>query len=44
VFALALAQNLPDSVAVALAVGSRLILTLVELAFIGAAVLVARRR
>jgi hypothetical protein len=44
VFALALAQNLPDSVAVALAVGSRLMLTLVELAFIGVAVLVARRR
>jgi glycosyltransferase 2 family protein len=44
VFALALAQNVPDSVAVALAVGSRLMLTLVELVFIGVSVLVARRR
>jgi hypothetical protein len=43
-FALALAQNVPGGVAVALAVGARLMLTLVELAFIGAAVLLDRRR
>jgi glycosyltransferase 2 family protein len=43
-FALALAQNLPEGVAVALAVGSRLMLTLVELAFVAGAVLLARRR
>jgi uncharacterized membrane protein YbhN (UPF0104 family) len=43
-FALALAQNVPEGVAVALAVGSRLMLTLVELAFIGVAVVAARRR
>ena len=35
-FALALAQNVPGSVAVALSVGARLVLSLVELAFIGA--------
>lgn len=44
VFALALAQNLPDGPAVAIAVGSRLVLTLVELVFIAGAVVVARRR
>jgi hypothetical protein len=44
VFALALAQNLPGSVAVALSVGVRLMLTLVELAFIGVVYLIARRR
>ncbi len=43
-FALALAQNVPGSVAVALSVGSRLVLTLVELAFIGGVVLLERRR
>lgn len=43
-FALALAQNLPEGVAVAIAVGSRLMLTLVELAFVAGAALVARRR
>jgi glycosyltransferase 2 family protein len=43
-FALALSQNVPGSVAVALAVGARLVLTLVELAFIGAVVLWDRRR
>ena len=44
VFALALAQNVPGSVAVALSVGSRLALSLVELAFIGGVVLIERRR
>jgi uncharacterized membrane protein YbhN (UPF0104 family) len=43
-FALALSQNLPGSVAVAVAVGTRLVLTLVELAFIGAVALAGRRR
>jgi hypothetical protein len=43
-FALALAQNVPGSVAVALSVGSRLVLSLVELAFVGGAVLLERRR
>jgi hypothetical protein len=43
-FALALAQNVPGSVAVALSVGTRLMLTLVELAFIGAVVLAGRRK
>jgi uncharacterized membrane protein YbhN (UPF0104 family) len=43
-FALALAQNVPSSVAVALSVGVRLVLTLVELAFVAAVVLVERRR
>jgi glycosyltransferase 2 family protein len=43
-FALALAQNVPGSVAVALSVGTRLMLTVVELAFIGGVVLLERRR
>jgi glycosyltransferase 2 family protein len=43
-FALALAQNLPGSVAVALSVGVRLVLTLIELAFIAAVVLAGRER
>lgn len=43
-FALALAQNVPTGVAVALSVGTRLILTVVELVFIGAVVLAGRRR
>jgi hypothetical protein len=43
-FALALSQNVPGSVAVALSVGSRLVLSLVELAFIGGVVLLERRR
>jgi len=43
-FALALAQNVPGGVAVALSVGSRLVLSLVELAFIGGVVLLERRR
>jgi len=43
-FALALSQNVPGSVAVALSVGVRLGLTLVELAFIAAVVLAGRRR
>jgi glycosyltransferase 2 family protein len=43
-FALALAQNVPGSVAVALSVGTRLMLTVVELVFIGAVVLAGRRR
>lgn len=43
-FAVALSQNVPGGVAVALAVGTRLALTLVELAFVALAVLVGRRR
>jgi glycosyltransferase 2 family protein len=43
-FALALAQNLPGSVAVALSVGTRLALTVVELAFVALAVAAGRRR
>jgi hypothetical protein len=43
-FALALAQNVPGGVAVALSVGSRLVLSLVELAFMGGVVLLERRR
>jgi hypothetical protein len=41
-FALALSRNLPGGVAIALAAGTRLALTLAELAFVGAAVLVAQ--
>ena len=44
VFAAALTTNVPGGVAVALAVGARLLLTLVELAFVGAMVLWDRRR
>lgn len=44
VFAAALARDVPGSVAAVIAVGARLVLTLVELAFIGIAVLVGRRR
>ncbi|MEQ8833788.1 MAG: lysylphosphatidylglycerol synthase domain-containing protein [Miltoncostaeaceae bacterium] len=43
-FALALAQNVPEGVAVALAVGARLILTLVEVAFVAVVALAGRRR
>lgn len=43
-FALALAQNVPEGVAVALAVGARLMLTLVELVFVAVVALAARRR
>ncbi len=43
-FALALARYVPDGVAVALAVGSRLILTLVELAFVAVVSVAGRRR
>jgi hypothetical protein len=43
-FALALAQNVPGGVAVALSVGSRLVLTLVELLFVALAVLAGRHR
>ena len=43
-FALALGQNVPGPVAVALSVGMRSMLTLVELAFIGVVVLVDRHR
>ena len=43
-FALALAQNLPGSVAVALSVGVRLTLTVVELVFIAIVVLAGRGR
>lgn len=42
-FALALAQNVPGGVAVALSVGSRLALTLVEILVVGATLLAARR-
>lgn len=41
-FALALAQNLPNGVAVTLSVGLRLVLTAVELAFVGVCALVGR--
>lgn len=41
-FALVLAVNLPDEVAIAIAVGVRLALTAVELSFIGAAALAVR--
>jgi len=44
VFALALAQNVPGGVAVALAAGCRVALTLAELAFVAAVALVAQRR
>lgn len=43
-FALALAQNVPGGVAVALSVGSRLALTLVELVFVAGVVLIGRGR
>lgn len=43
-FAIALSQNLPGSVAVALSVGVRVMLTTVELAFIASAVLAGRDR
>jgi len=43
-FAIALAQNLPGSVAVALSVGTRVMLTMVELVFIALAVLAGRDR
>ena len=43
-FALALAQNLPGSVAIALSVGTRVMLTTVELVFIALAVLAGRHR
>jgi uncharacterized membrane protein YbhN (UPF0104 family) len=43
-FALALAQNLPTGVAVAISVGTRLVLTVVELIVIGIIVLVGRNR
>lgn len=44
VFAVALARDVPGSVAIAISVGVRLILTLVELVFVAVAVLVGRRR
>ena len=43
-FAIALAHNVPTGVAVALSVGTRLVMTLVELVFIAAVVLVDRHR
>ena len=43
-FALALARNLPGGVAIAISAGVRLVLTLAELMFVGAAVLLARSR
>ena len=43
-FALALTQNVPGSVAVALSVGTRVMLTMVELVFIAVVVLVGRDR
>ncbi len=42
-FALALSQHVPGGVAVALSVGSRLALTVVEVAVVGATLLAARR-
>ena len=44
VFALALSQNVPGSVAVALSVGVRVMLTMVELVFIAIVVLAGRNR
>jgi glycosyltransferase 2 family protein len=44
IFALALSQNLPGSVAVTVSVGLRLVMTCLELAFVGACALAARRR
>lgn len=44
VFALVLSRNVPFSVAVALAAGARLVITLIELSFVGAVALVARQR
>jgi glycosyltransferase 2 family protein len=44
VFALVLARNLPGGVAIAAAAAVRLVMTLIELAFAGVVVLVARRR
>ncbi len=44
VFALALGRNLPGGVAIAISAGIRLVLTLAELVFVGAAVLLARSR
>ncbi len=43
-FAIALSQNLPGSVAVALSVGTRVMLTMVELVFIAVAVMAGRDR
>ncbi len=43
-FALVLSQSLPGSVAVAVAVGVRFALVVIELVFVGAAALVGRRR
>ena len=43
-FAIALGRNLPTDVAVAVAVGARLVVTAVELAFVGAVVAAARYR
>jgi uncharacterized membrane protein YbhN (UPF0104 family) len=43
-FALALARNLPGGVAIAVSAGVRLVLTLAELVFVAAAVLLARSR
>ncbi|MND02415.1 hypothetical protein D3C83_217960 [compost metagenome] len=42
-FALALAQNVPSGVAVALSIGVRVVLMVVELAFIAAVVVAGRR-
>jgi len=44
VFALALGRNLPGGVAIAISAGIRLVLTLAELVFVAAAVLLARSR
>jgi uncharacterized membrane protein YbhN (UPF0104 family) len=44
VFALVLARDVPFSVGVALAAGTRLVLTVIELAFVAVVVLVSRRR
>ena len=43
-FALALAENLPTSVAIAVAAGVRLAVTALEVAFVGGVALLARRR
>ena len=44
VFALVLSRNVPFSVAVAIAAGARLVITLIEVSFVGAVALVARRQ
>lgn len=44
IFALALSRNLPGGVAIAVSVGLRFVMIIIELVFVGLAVLVGRRR